>query len=79
MISGERRCRLRQTRIGARGSQRSLVRITKVDIGSAALQFISQRSEGSKKKKRLCRRSLGEASQAGNCALKLQRLEAPIP
>jgi hypothetical protein len=52
MISGERRCRLRQTRIGARGSQRSLVRITKADIGSEASQFISQLSEALKKRRR---------------------------
>ena len=44
--------RLRQTRIGAPGSQRSLVRITKADIGSEALQFISQLSEALKKGRR---------------------------
>jgi hypothetical protein len=33
MISDEQLCKLRQTRIGARDSKRSPVRITKVDIG----------------------------------------------
>ena len=49
MIRGERRYRLRQTRIGGRVSQRLPARITKADIGSAVLQFISQRSAGIQK------------------------------
>src|SRR5437763_16841093 len=50
MISGERRCRLRQTSISARGSQRSLVCVTKADIGSAASRFISERGGAFEKK-----------------------------
>ena len=57
MIRGERRYRLRQTRISAQVWQRLQARITKADIGLAVLQFISQRSAGSKKKERLGRRS----------------------
>src|SRR6266487_5059959 len=66
MIGAEPRCSLQRTRIGTRVSPRLPARITKADIGSAVLQFISQRSAASKKKERLrrsrqraCRKSPG--------------------